>query len=42
LGCSDEELHGLFDRALAVKPSSHELATAPRERMLMTMLNIGG
>ena len=41
-GCGDDELHALFDQALAIKPPAHELSTAPREHMLVTMINLGG
>lgn len=40
--CSDCELDELFDQALGVKPPAHELSVAPSERMLITMINIGG
>jgi GTP 3',8-cyclase len=41
-GCGDDALHALFDRALAVKPSAHELTADSRERTLVTMISIGG
>jgi cyclic pyranopterin phosphate synthase len=41
-GGSDDELHARFDHALAVKPAAHELTPDSRERMLVTMINIGG
>src|SRR3990172_7778946 len=41
-GCGDDELHALFDLALAIKPPAHELSVAPRDHMLVTMINLGG
>ncbi len=41
-GCADADLHDLFDRALGVKPRSHELSAQPRKHMLPTMIDLGG
>jgi cyclic pyranopterin phosphate synthase len=41
-GCGDDELHALVDQALAIKPPAHELSAAPRDHMLVTMINLGG
>ncbi|MEW6324386.1 MAG: GTP 3',8-cyclase MoaA [Nitrospirota bacterium] len=40
--CSDGALDKFFDHALAVKPPAHELSTSPQERMLVTMITLGG
>ena len=41
-GCDDDELHTLFDQAIDGKPATHELSDAPRDRMLISMMRIGG
>lgn len=41
-GCSDEEIEGLLDQVLYVKPEYHELDMIPEEKKLTTMVNIGG
>lgn len=41
-GCSDEELDGLLDQVLYVKPLYHELDADAKGKMLPTMVNLGG
>ncbi len=41
-GCSDEEIEGLLDQVLYVKPEYHELDMIPEEKKLTTMVNLGG
>lgn len=41
-GCSDEEIEGLLDQVLYVKPLYHELDTIPKEKALSNMISIGG
>ena len=41
-GCSDEEIEGLLDQVLYVKPEYHELDMLPEEKKLTTMVNLGG
>jgi cyclic pyranopterin phosphate synthase len=41
-GCKDEEIEGLLDQVLYVKPEYHELDMIPEEKKLTTMVNIGG
>ncbi len=41
-GCSDETISDLLDQVMGVKPKYHELDMLPREKQLVTMVNIGG
>lgn len=41
-GADDAELDALFDEALEVKPKDHELEERPEEKMLRSMVSIGG
>lgn len=41
-GCTDEEIEGLLDQVLYVKPEYHELDMIPEEKKLTTMVNLGG
>jgi cyclic pyranopterin phosphate synthase len=41
-GASDATLNALLDQALRIKPEYHELDRMPREKALLTMVNIGG
>jgi cyclic pyranopterin phosphate synthase len=41
-GCSDETISELLDQVMGIKPKYHELDTRPREKQLLTMVNIGG
>ncbi len=41
-GCGDEVIHALLDQVLYLKPEYHELDILPREKRLITMVNIGG
>jgi len=41
-GCSDEEIDGLLDQVLYVKPLYHELDVMPKEKKLSNMISIGG
>ena len=41
-GCSDETLIALLDRVMGIKPQYHELDVIPKQKQLVTMVNIGG
>jgi len=41
-GCGDEEIAGLLDQVLYVKPEYHELDMIAEQKALKTMVNIGG
>ena len=41
-GGSDEEISGLFDQVLGIKPEGHELDKYSAEKMLTDMISIGG
>lgn len=41
-GCSDEEIEGLLDQVMYIKPEYHELDMIPEEKKLTTMVNLGG
>ena len=40
--CTDDTLSTLLDQVMGVKPLYHELDRIPREKQLLTMVNIGG
>lgn len=41
-GCGDDEIEGLLDQVLFVKPEYHELDMIAQQKQLTTMVNIGG
>ncbi|HEX9758174.1 MAG TPA: GTP 3',8-cyclase MoaA [Nitrospiria bacterium] len=41
-GCTDEEISGLLDQVLGIKPEGHELDKYSAEKMLTDMITIGG
>ncbi len=41
-GCDDATLNRLLDHVMKVKPKYHELDLRPKEKQLLTMVNIGG
>ncbi len=41
-GCTDTELSALLDQVMEVKPKYHELDVRPKDKQLLTMVNIGG
>jgi cyclic pyranopterin phosphate synthase len=40
--CDDEEIAGLLDQVLGIKPQAHELEKLSEEKMLKAMVDIGG
>jgi len=41
-GCSDDEVSALLDQVLGIKPKAHELDRYSQEKMLKSMVEIGG